>query len=164
MFASLGLNIMLCAELLLTMRDPFYPAERRMKFYVLFAILFSTIFPFLTIGRGLSINYEATRKVPADPNAIPLVHEHEELINRNVNTVFESSFTVCLISVFFIFAIYSSVQALRLTTRPGISREMRKHFAYSHIIYIIVYITSWMVYYFASYYLMFYVALFGNNF
>jgi len=71
---------------------------------------------------------------------------------------------VLLISLFFIFAIYSSVEALRLTTRPGISREMRKHFANSHIIYIIVYITSWMVYYFAAYYLMFYVALFGNNF
>jgi len=56
-FASLGLNISLCAELLLTMRDPFYPAGRRMKFYVIFAIFFATVIPFLTMGRGLSINY-----------------------------------------------------------------------------------------------------------
>jgi len=122
------------------MRDPFYPAGRRMKWYLMFSTIFSIVVPFLTIGRGLSAG------------------------DKTVNTVFESSFTVCLISVFFIFAIYSSVQALRLTTRPGISREMRKHFAYSHIIYIIVYISSWMVYYFASYYLMFYVALFGKHF
>lgn len=130
------------------MRDPFYPAGRRMKWYLLFSILFAVIVPFMTIGRGLSINYS----------------EDTEGDSKFVSTVFESAFTVCLISLFFIFAIYSSVQALRLTTRPGISREMRKHFAYSHIIYIIVYICSWMVYYFAAYYLMFYVALFGNNF
>jgi hypothetical protein len=128
-------------ELLLTMRDPFYPAGRRMKWYLLTSGIIGLVVPFLTIGRGLATDKEF-----------------------RADTVFEASFTVFIISMFFIFAIYSSVEALRLTTRPGISREMRKHFAYSHIIYIIVYITSWMVYYFAAYYIMFYVAIFGNNF
>jgi uncharacterized membrane protein len=123
------------------MRDPFYPAGRRMKWYIIISVIIGAVVPFLTIGRGLSTGTETDNP-----------------------TVFESAFTVCLISLFFIFAIYSSVEALRLTTRPGISREMRKHFAYSHIIYITVYLISWMVYYFAAYYFMFYVALFGNNF
>jgi hypothetical protein len=123
------------------MRDPFYPAGRRMKWYIIISVIIGAVVPFLTIGRGLSTGTDTDNP-----------------------TVFESAFTVCLISLFFIFAIYSSVEALRLTTRPGISREMRKHFAYSHIIYITVYLTSWMVYYFAAYYFMFYVALFGNNF
>ena len=123
------------------MRDPFYPAGRRMKWYLLTSGIIGLVVPWLTIGRGLATE-EGFR----------------------ADTVFEASFTVFIISMFFIFAIYSSVEALRLTTRPGISREMRKHFAYSHIIYIIVYITSWMVYYFAAYYIMFYVAIFGNNF
>lgn len=123
------------------MRDPFYPAGRRMKWYMLTSGIIGLVVPFLTIGRGLAKDKEF-----------------------KADTVFEASFTVFIISMFFIFAIYSSVEALRLTTRPGISREMRKHFAYSHIIYIIVYITSWMVYYFAAYYIMFYVAIFGNNF
>ncbi len=106
----------------------------------------------MTIGRGIA-TYPKT-----------IIKNGKEVYEKHDSTVFESAYTVILISVFFIFAIYSSVQALRLTTRPGISREMRKHFAYSHIIYIIVYLLSWMVYYFAAYYLMFYVALFGNNF
>ena len=114
------------------MRDPFYPAGRRMKWYIIISVIIGAVVPFLTIGRGLSTGTETDNP-----------------------TVFESAFTVCLISLFFIFAIYSSVEALRLTTRPGISREMRKHFAYSHIIYITVYLISWMVYYFAAYYFMF---------
>lgn len=92
-FYALGLNFCLCLELILTMRDPFYPAGRRMKWYLLFSILFAVIVPFMTIGRGLSINYS----------------EDTEGDSKFVSTVFESAFTVCLISLFFIFAIYSSV-------------------------------------------------------
>jgi len=55
-YFSLGLNFCLCLELLLTMRDPFYPAGRRMKWYLLTSGIIAIVVPFMTIGRGLSVD------------------------------------------------------------------------------------------------------------
>jgi hypothetical protein len=148
MFSSLGLNLCKCLDMMLTISDPFFPAHRRMKWYYLLSIVIAFSFTFLSLGEGIGI-----QKDPSEKDDTP-----------DSNTVFEAAFTVSVISVFFILAIYSSVKALRLTTRPGISRTIRKHYSYSHMKYIFVYSLSWLCYYFAAYYLMFYTALFGNNF
>jgi hypothetical protein len=140
MFFSLGLNFCKSLDMTLVINDPFYPAHRRMKKYYLLSLIISVTFTCLSIGWGLG---KAT---------------------VNTQTVFESTFTVTVISLFFIIAIFSSVSALRLTTRPGISRNMRKNFANSFICYTAIYSMSWLVYYFVAYYLMFYTALFGNAF
>jgi hypothetical protein len=93
-FASLALNFCKNYEILATMNDPFYPASRRMKFYLMVAVVFAFT-PFLTIGAGLGSDTCSTT-------------ESEESCHR-YNTVFESCFTVILISLFYIYAIYSSV-------------------------------------------------------
>lgn len=53
MFFSLGLNFALCLEITLTMKNPFYPAERRMKFYLIGAFLSALTIPMLTLEKGL---------------------------------------------------------------------------------------------------------------
>jgi hypothetical protein len=149
LFASLALNFCKNYDILATMNDPFFPASRRMKFYLLFTVVFMFA-PFLTIGAGFAAD---NCRLEEDPDNCRVFH-----------TIFESCFTVLLISGFYIYAIYSGVHSLRLTTRPGISREMRKNFAYQHMKYMAIYSCSWLFYYFASYYLMFYTALFGKKF
>ena len=85
MFFSLGLNFCKSLDMTLVMNDPFYPAHRRMKKYYLLSLIISVTFTCLSIGWGLG---KAT---------------------VNTQTVFESTFTVTVISLFFIIAIYSSV-------------------------------------------------------
>ena len=109
MFFSLGLNLCKCLDMIFTISDPFYPAHRRMKWYYLTSLIVSFLFTFCSIGEGIGLKHSDT------------------------NTVFQSAFTVTVISAFFIVSIYSAVTALRLTTRPGISRNMRKHFSYAHM-------------------------------
>lgn len=41
---SLAFNICLCHDLVKTLRDPFSPGNRRIKFYVLFSVIFATTF------------------------------------------------------------------------------------------------------------------------
>lgn len=38
---SLGMNTCLCIDLYLTLKQPFYPASRRLKFYLLGSVIFS---------------------------------------------------------------------------------------------------------------------------
>jgi len=40
---SLGMNLCLCIDLILTLRSPFYPAARREKFYLIGSFVFSII-------------------------------------------------------------------------------------------------------------------------
>jgi hypothetical protein len=54
-FFSLSLNFCLCVETVKSLKDPFFPAARRMKFYLFFSSIFAVISPFITLSRG--INY-----------------------------------------------------------------------------------------------------------
>ena len=36
---SLLLNMCLCIDLILTLRNPFYPSKRRVKFYIIFSFI-----------------------------------------------------------------------------------------------------------------------------
>ena len=45
---SLAFNICLCHDLIKTLKDPFSPGSRRMKFYVIFSLLFAGTFAFLS--------------------------------------------------------------------------------------------------------------------
>ena len=40
---SLALNLLLCLDIVFTMRNPFYPHDRRMKFYLPMAVLFAAV-------------------------------------------------------------------------------------------------------------------------
>ena len=55
MFASLGLNLCKCIDMMLTISDPFFPAHRRMKWYYLTTVIIAFGFTFCTIGEGIGI-------------------------------------------------------------------------------------------------------------
>ena len=40
---SLGMNISLCIDLYLTLKQPFYPASRRLKYYLMSSFIFSLL-------------------------------------------------------------------------------------------------------------------------
>ena len=45
---ALFLSICLCHDLLCTLKDPFQPGGRRVKFYIAFSFIFAAILSFLT--------------------------------------------------------------------------------------------------------------------
>ena len=45
---SLAFNICLCHDLVRTMKDPFSPGSRRVKFYIIFAFLFASNLAYLS--------------------------------------------------------------------------------------------------------------------
>jgi len=50
------------------------------------------------------------------------------------------------ITAYMIFAIFSCAYSYRMTTRPGMSSEIRKDFIMRHILYVLVYIIVWLPY------------------
>lgn len=50
-FVSLALNLFLCLDIVLTMRNPFYPHSRRMKFYLFFSIILSAMAFYMSLKR-----------------------------------------------------------------------------------------------------------------
>ena len=105
-FISLALNFFLCLDIVLTMRNPFYPHERRMKLYLPLAIVLACCGFLLTLSR-----VSAPRK--SDP----------------ILTIYDRAlFSVSFLSVYILFAITSVAYAWRINTRPGMSTSVRKEF------------------------------------
>lgn len=50
-FLSLSLNFFLCLDLILTLRNPFSPHDRRMKFYKFGSVLISAVASVLTMDK-----------------------------------------------------------------------------------------------------------------
>ncbi len=45
---SLAFNFCLCHDLIMTLKNPFYPGKRRMKFYIIFSVLVVAVLTFFT--------------------------------------------------------------------------------------------------------------------
>jgi len=117
------------------MKNPFYPAERR-KFYLVGALLSALTIPMLTLEKGLF-----TEK--------PILEMQRKLLQLR------AFFGVLIMSIFVFVAISSSVMAIRLTTRPGISSELLKSFAIKQAIYLSIYTLSWVCYFEFNLYVLF---------
>lgn len=50
-FMSLALNLFLCLDIVLTMRNPFFPHDRRMKFYIPGSIFISLLCYYMSLQR-----------------------------------------------------------------------------------------------------------------
>lgn len=50
-FLSLALNFFLCLDLILTLRDPFSPHDRRMKYYKFSSVIMAAIASLLTMDK-----------------------------------------------------------------------------------------------------------------
>lgn len=102
-FLSLSLNFFLCLDLIMTLRNPFSPHDRRMKYYKYASLLMALMCSVTTMdSTGRSGN-------------ITLV-----MVNNAVSGI--------TITSYMIFAIFSCAYSYRMTTRPGMSTEIRKDF------------------------------------
>lgn len=100
--ASLVLNLFLCVDLILTLRDPFYPSKRRVKFYLMFSLVIVAVLVFLSQGvvSAACRNTKSKNELLTDVNDDLLISEQAS------NLVLAMS-----LSIYIIVALYSCVYA-----------------------------------------------------
>ena len=140
-FISLALNFFLCLDIVLTMRNPFYPHERRMKLYLPLAVLIACCGYSLTLSR-----------VSAPAKSDPILSIYDRAM-----------FSVSFLTVYIIFAITSVAYAWRINTRPGMSSTVRKEFTKRHFQYVSSYILTWLPYFGFSFFILFATTVNGSH-
>ena len=143
-FMSLALNLFLCMDIVLTMRNPFYPHDRRMKYYLPLSVFFAFI--------GFTFSLKRLSKQHVEG-------EEEEKINMHERALF----SVAFLSFYIVFAVTSVAYAWRVNTRPGMSSEVRKEFATRHFFYVTSYILTWLPFFGFSYFILYATTLSGHD-
>jgi len=131
-FFSLSLNFFLCLDIILTLRNPFYPHERRMKGYLVGSVVFAGIAYFFTLGR-----------------------HNEEGFSKNVSTKTQAIGSTLIMSLYILFSISSVSYAWRINTRPGMSTDVRQSFITRHRNYVMAYLLTWLPYFGFSFFVLF---------
>lgn len=130
MYTSLMLNFFYSLDLMLTLKSPFYPHERRMKWYTFLAPFIATILVALT-----------------SDNTTSYIH---------VLNFYTETLTGCVvITAYLLFSIFSCAYNYRLGFKAGMSSEIRQQCIYRHILYVIVYQCTWLPYLAITYYGLF---------
>ncbi|CAI2386238.1 unnamed protein product [Moneuplotes crassus] len=119
---SLGMNMCLCIDLVLTLRAPFYPAKRRFKFYLMFSFLLSIIMMIVSI--------------PKVKDTCPSATEANASQRQN-------SAMAVILTLYILVSLFSIVYAARMLSRPGISSEIRDIFMKKHVLYSLSFIIIW---------------------
>lgn len=127
---SLGMNICLCIDLYLTLKQPFNPAQRRLKFYVMGSVIFSASI-ILTMALYSAYNGGIEEMCRADTST-------------SAATLYNSILAICL-SVYILIALFSVVYTGRMLSKPGISNNIKKLFLKKHILYVVGFITIWVI-------------------
>lgn len=112
----------LCIDLVLTLREPFYPAKRRFKYYLGFSFLLSLIIMGVSIPRVRDTCQSSSK--------------------ANVSNRQNASMAVIL-TLYILVSLFSIVYAARMLSRPGISSEIRQIFMKKHVLYSISFIIIW---------------------
>ena len=133
-FLSLALNFFLCLDIVLTMRNPFYPHDRRMKSYLPWSILLAC-FAFSVSLKRISL-------------------DHDEA-NDSQNMKERALFSVGFLTIYIIFAVVSVAYVYRINTRDGMSSDVRKEFVQRHLLYVSAYILTWLPYLGFSYFILY---------
>jgi hypothetical protein len=127
---SLGMNTCLWIDLYLTLKQPFYPAQRRLKFYLLGSFLFSagvvSIMFFYSAGRYSIIE-----------NCSP--------ITKDTSATIYNSIMAISLSIYIMWALFSVVYTGRMLSKPGISENIKKLFLKRHILYVVGFIGIWVI-------------------
>ena len=121
---SLGMNIWLWIDLILTLQKPFYPAKRRFKFYIMFSLGLAAIMTLISIEGA-----KETCLTPTSAASSTL---------QNVSLTF-------LLSIYILVSVFSIIYAARMLYRPGMSPELRQIFMKKHLLYAISFIFIWSV-------------------
>ena len=132
-FISLALNFFLCLDIVLTMRNPFYPHDRRMRFYLPLSVLFAVI--------GFSLTL---KRVSAPVDKDPMMTLQDRAL-----------FSVAFLTIYIVYAVTSVAYAWRINTRPGMSSDVRRQFINRHFAYVSTYIITWLPYFGFSLFILF---------
>jgi hypothetical protein len=135
---TLFLNMCLCIDLMLTLKNPFEPAKKRMKYYLIGSALICFPLSFCTFASIDSLNQPSGQN---HPYLVPEADSHMIL-------------SMCL-SVYMIVAIYSCVYASRRLHRPSINRDVRHFFLKKHYIFVTIFIVVWGCYMGYAYFSLF---------
>jgi hypothetical protein len=134
---TLFLNMCLCIDLILTLKNPFEPAKRRTKIYLALSGVICLPLAILTQNSFVSTNKNPDAKVSDTEQTSHLV-------------------LAMSLSVYMLIAIYSCIYASRRLARPSINKIIRKHFLRKHYYYVGIFIFVWGCYLAKSYYELFY--------
>ena len=135
---SLAFNFCLCHDLIKTLKDPFYPGGRRLKWYIIFSLLSCVGLVILTRGK-LEDQCEVAGSDWDDSQLYDIGQ-------------WSNFFLAMSLSVYIVLALYSCVYAYRRLTRPGMSGEMRSYFIKKHVAYVASFIVIWTFYLASAYY------------
>jgi hypothetical protein len=124
------MNTCLCIDLYLTLKQPFYPAQRRLKFYLIGSVLFSGFVIFV-----LTIFSANTGSISENCSSVA---------DSKVATLYNSIMAVCL-SIYILTALFSVVYTGRMLSKPGISENIKKLFLKKHILYVVGFIGIWVI-------------------
>ena len=119
---SLGMNIGLWIDLILTLREPFYPAKRRLKYYLLSSFILAIIVSSASIHTA-----SETWLAPTS----------------SAKSVVQNSMMIILLSLYILISCFSVVYAARMLSSPGISSDIRSLFMKKHLLYAISFIVVW---------------------
>ena len=119
---SLGMNIWLWVDLVLTLKEPFYPAKRRLKFYLLFSFI-------MALTSSLASIRKSSETCLSPDNAGK---------SSTQNTIFAIS-----LSIYILISMFSVIYAARMLSRPGMSSDIRTMFMKKHMFYALSFIIIW---------------------
>ena len=108
--SSLCLNVCVCIDLVLMVKNPFTKQSSRMTCYLYGSIIGGSL---VTLGEVFSL--------------------HREIASEIIE--------LTAYSIFILTALFSSVTACRMLTKPGVSIELRKLMMSRHMAYTILYAT-----------------------
>jgi len=134
----MSLNLCLNIDLVLTLKSPFMPANRRLKWYV-----------FGSVTLGILMGLFTQRNLEETGEGLLFDKYTEALIACIVITIY---FVVCL---------FALAYAFRLSTRPGMSKKIRQNFITGHTMTTVVYMLTWTFYLAQSYYMLYTCAQVG---
>jgi len=117
---SFLLNSFLCLDLYLTVKNPFYPAHRRMKFYILYSVIVTLPTVFWELWKF-----------------------GEE--GASAETAEEVTMLIAFV-IFVTVAIITTVFASKRILRPGVSQEVRSTVISRHIKYIVMIFVTFSAY------------------
>jgi len=147
-FLSLAFNFCLCLDLISTLRNPFYPHKRKMKWYILGSVLVVAFMTFFSRG-----TLEDQCKVVGLPDDESNFQDTQEF------KAVQSLISAVALTIYILMALFSCVYAFRKLTKPGMSEELRSLYIRKHILYVGAFIVIWTFYLAASYYQMYLTSL-----
>ena len=132
---TLFLNISLSIDLIMTMRDPFSPGKRRMKFYLIGSLVASFVIVWAQMVniKCSPINCDTHLPVPG----------YDEHMDGIFSTQSANLIMITILSLNILIGFYSCAFAMTRLSKKGVNESVRKYFINKHMTYVFMFIIVW---------------------